>query len=105
LREPVISPVRSLIRIGIVIENRLAVRAVAQIAAEAAREASPDFRIAGVVPGNRETSYVEILVHVEGWDDDTHHITVGVFRNAGPAALKQQIYNHLQRHIHEHSAN
>jgi hypothetical protein len=28
-----------------------------------------------------------------------------VFRNAGPAALKEQIYNHLQRHIHEHRAN
>ena len=85
------------------IENRLAVRAVAEIAAEAAREASPDLKIAGVVPGNRETSYVEILVNVEGSDDDDNrHITLGVFRNAGPAVLKQQIYNHLQRHIHEH---
>jgi hypothetical protein len=88
-----------------VIENRLAVRAVAQIAAEAAREASPDMTVAGVVPGNRETSYVEILVNVEGSDDDNHQITVGVFRNAGPAVLKAQIYNHLQRHIHEHRAN
>ena len=57
------------------------------------------------MPGNRETSYVEILVNVEGWDDDDRQITVGVFRNAGPAVLKQQIYNHLQRLIHEHSAN
>jgi hypothetical protein len=88
-----------------VIENRLAVRAVAQIAAEAARDASPDLKIAGVVPGSRETSYVEILVNVEGWDDDDRQITVGVFRNAGAAALRQQIYNHLQRLIHEHSAN
>jgi hypothetical protein len=88
-----------------VIENRLAVRTVAQIAAEAAREASPDLRIAGVVPGNRETSYVEILVNVEGWDENACQITVGVFRNAGPAVLKQQIFNQLQRHIHEHSAN
>ena len=87
------------------IENRLAVRAVAQIAAEAAREASPALKVAGVVPGNRETSYVEILVNVEGWEGDSPQITVGVFRNAGPAALKQQIYNHLQRLIHEHSAN
>lgn len=87
------------------IENRLAVRTVAQIAAEAAREASPDLKVAGVVPGNRETSYVEILVNVEGWDDDDRQITVGVFRNAGPAVLKQQIYNQLQRLIHEHSAN
>jgi hypothetical protein len=88
-----------------VIENRLAVRAVAQIAAEAAREASPDLTVAGVVPGNRETSYVEILVNVEGWDDESRQITVGVFRNAGPAVLKEQIYNHLQRLIHEHRAN
>ena len=86
------------------IENRLAVRAVAQIAAEAAREASPDLKVAGVVPGNRETSYVEILVNVEGSDEDNRQITVGVFRNAGPAALKAQIFDHLQRHIHEHRA-
>jgi hypothetical protein len=88
-----------------VIENRIAVRAVAQIAAEAAREASPDLKVAGVVPGNRETSYVEILVNVEGWDDESRQITVGVFRNARPAVLKEQIYNHLQRLIHEHRAN
>ena len=87
------------------IENRLAVRAVAQIAVEAAREASPDLKVAGVVPGNRETSYVEILVNVEGWDDDSRQITVGVFRNAGPAVLKEQIFNRLQRYIHEHRAN
>jgi hypothetical protein len=89
----------------IVIENRLAVRAVAQIAVEAAREASPALKVAGVVPGNRETSYVEILINVEGSDEDNRQITVGVFRNAGPAVLKAQIYDHLQRHIHEHCAN
>ena len=86
------------------IENRLAVSAVAKIAAEAAREASPDLKVAGVVPGNRETSYVEILIHAEGWDDDSRQITVGVFRNAGPAVLKEQIYTRLQRHVHEHFA-
>jgi hypothetical protein len=90
---------------AIVIENRLAVRAVAQIAAEAAREASPDLKVAGVVPGNRETSYVEILVNIEGLDDESSQITVGVFRNAGPAVLKQQIFARLQQHIHEHRAN
>ena len=89
---------------AIVIENRLAVRAVAQIAAEAAREASPDLKVAGVVPGNRETSYVEILVNIEGLDEEPSQITVGVFRNAGPAALKQQIFTRLQQHIHEHRA-
>ena len=86
------------------IENRLAVSAVAQIAVEAAREASPDFKVAGVVPGNRETSYVEILINAEGWDDDSRQITVGVFRNAGPAVLKQQIFNQIQRRIDEHRA-
>lgn len=85
------------------IENRLAVSAVAKIAVEAAREASPDLKVAGVVPGNRETSYVEILINAEGWDGDSQ-ITVGVFRNAGPAVLKEQIYTRLQRHVHEHRA-
>jgi hypothetical protein len=90
--------------VNTVIENRLAVSAVAQIAVEAAREASPDLKVAGVVPGNRETSYVEILINAEGWDDDSRQITLGVFRTAGPAALKQQIYNTLQRHLDEHRA-
>jgi hypothetical protein len=85
-----------------VIEHRLAVRAVAQIAAEAAREASPELTVAGVLLGDGGTSYVEILINDEGWDVDTHQITVGAFRNAGPAALKQQISRHLQRHLDEH---
>ena len=88
-----------------VVENRLAVRTVAQIAAEAAREASPDLTVAGVVPGNRETSYVEILINAEGWGDESFQFSVGVFRNAGPAVVKQQIVSSLQRHIHEHRAN
>ena len=87
------------------LENRLAVRAVAQIAAEAAREASPALTVAGVVPGNRETSYVEILINAECWDGKNFQFSVGVFRNAGPAVLKQQIVTSLQRHIHEHHAN
>lgn len=84
------------------IENRLAVGAVTRIAVEAAREASPDLKVAGVMPGDGGTSYVEILINVDGWDDDSCQITVGVFRNAGAAALKRDIYNHLQRHLHEH---
>ena len=84
-----------------VIENRLAPRTVAQIAAEAVREASPDLKVAGVLPGVAGTSYVEILINVEGWDADSYQITVGAFRNAGPAALKKQIFDSLQRRLHE----
>ena len=87
-----------------VIEQRLAVRAVTQIAVEAAREASPELTVTGVVPVSGGTSYVEILIRAEGWDADTRQITLGVFRDAGPAALKKEIYDHLQRHIHEHRA-
>jgi hypothetical protein len=84
-----------------VIENRLAVRTVAQIAHEAVREASPESRVAGVMPGASGTSYVEILINLEGWDPDNSQITVGAFRNAGPAALKKQIVDSLQRRLHE----
>ena len=86
-----------------VIEDRLAVRAVAQIAAEAAREASPELSVAGVLLGDGGTSYVEILIKAEGWDVD--QITLGVFRNHGPAALKRDISSHLQRHLDEHRAS
>ena len=86
------------------VENRLAVGAVAKIAVEAAREASPDLKVAGVMPGDGGTSYVEILINAQGWDDDSCQITVGVFRNAAPATVKRDIYNTLQRHLHEHRA-
>ena len=85
----------------VVIETRLPVRTVAQIALEAAREASPDLTVAGVMPGDGGTSYVEILVNVDGWDPDSCQITVGAFRNAGPAAFKRQVVESLQRRLHE----
>ena len=78
----------------------LAPRAVERIAAEAVREASPDLKITGVMPGLGGTSYVEILIRVEGWDQDDCQITVGAFRNSGPAALKKQISDSLQRRLH-----
>lgn len=83
------------------LENRLAVRTVAQIAVEAAREASPGLKVAGVMPGDRGTNYVEILVSAEGWGPDGCQITVGAFRNAGPAALKEHIVQALQRRLDE----
>lgn len=86
-----------------VIEHRLAVRAVAQIAAEAAREASPELSVAGVLLGDGGTSYVEILIKAEGWD--VNQITVGAFRNHGPAALKREISSRLRRHVEEHRAS
>ena len=85
------------------VEN-LAVRTVAQIAWEAVREASPDLRIAGVMPGHGGTSYVEILINAVGGASDSSQITVGAFRNTGPAALKKQIVDSLQRRLHESHA-
>ena len=84
-----------------VTEYRLPVRTVSQIALEAAREASPGLKVAGVMPGDGGTSYVEILVNVDGWDPDSCQITVGAFRNLGPAAFKQQVVESLQRRLHE----
>jgi hypothetical protein len=80
-----------------VLEDRLAVRTVAQIAVEAVREASPDLTVAGVMPGHGGTNYVEILINVDGWDLRNSQITVGVFRNTGPVAFKKQISDSLQR--------
>jgi len=85
----------------VVLENRLAVRTVAQIAHDAVREASPELSVAAVMPGDGGTSYVEILINVEGWDPDNSQITVGAFRNAGPAAFKKQISESLQRVLRE----
>ena len=51
--------------------------------------------------GDGGTSHAEILIKAEGWYVD--QITLGVFRNHGPAALKD-ISSHLQRHLEEHRA-
>lgn len=56
------------------------------------------------MPGYGGTSYVEILINAAGRDDESCQMTIGVFRNAAPAALKRDIYNHIQRHLHEHRA-
>jgi hypothetical protein len=84
-----------------VTENRLAVGTAARIAFEAVRETSPDLKVAGVIPGEGGTSYVEILINVEGRDAEGCQITVGAFRNAGAAAFKRQISESLQRRLHE----
>ena len=81
--------------------EKVAARTVAKIAMEAAREASPALTVAGVMPGGGGTSYVEILVNVDGIDPESRQITVGAFRNAGPAELKKQIFDSLQRRLHE----
>ena len=53
------------------------------------------------MPGDGGTSYVEILIRVEGWDPDSSQITVGAFRNTGAAAFKKQVSDSLQRALHE----
>lgn len=83
----------------------LAAGTVERIAAEAVREASPDLTITGVMPGQGGTSYVEILIRVEGWDEESCQITVGAFRNSGPVALKRQISESLQRRLHGPSSS
>ena len=53
------------------------------------------------MPGDRGTNYVEILVNAEGWGAEGWQITVGAFRNSGPAALKKHIVESLQRRLDE----
>jgi hypothetical protein len=65
------------------------------------REASPDLKVAGVIPGEGGTSYVEILITVEEPSAENWQLTVGAFRNAGAAAFKRQISESLQRRLHE----
>lgn len=74
---------------------------VTRIATEAARQQSSSLQIVGVTLGG-EGKYAEIIIDIAGCRLEPCRFSVGVFRDVAPAALREEIAGHLQRHIREH---
>ena len=75
---------------------------VTRIAREVAREQSATIKVAGVVLGAGGGDYVEILVNLEGCRVEPCQFSLGVFRNASEAALKNAVSEQLRRHLDQH---
>jgi hypothetical protein len=71
---------------------------VRRIAADAAREISPDLRIAGVVLSASGSEYVEVLVNIEGGRKARRQVSVGVRRKPPLSAVREQLASKLRAH-------
>lgn len=81
----------------------LTVNDVTRIATQAAREQSASLQVVGVTIGG-EGSYAEVIIDIAGCRAEPCRFSVGVFRDAPPAVLHDEISGQLQRHIREHDA-
>lgn len=78
---------------------------VKQAAADAAREISPNLRVAGVVLSASGSEYAEVIVTVEGCRKDTCQIAVGVRRKAPLSTLRKRLVESLSEHYQAHLAS
>lgn len=82
----------------------LTVDQVTRLATDAARDTSPDLRIAGVTMGRAaDGAYIEILVNVTGCRGDACQVSVGVFRNVEPGDLRTEVARKLRDHLDTHA--
>ena len=77
----------------------LNVNEVTRIAAEAAREMSPRLQVVGVTFGAGDGDYAEILIDIEGCQNEPCRVSVGVFRNSTESELHDEIAQNLQRRV------
>ena len=82
--------------------HSLTVTDVTRIATEAARQQSSQLEVVGVTIGG-EGNYAEVIVDIAGCKAEPCRFSVGVFRDAPPADLHDEIAGQLQRHIREHT--
>ena len=79
----------------------LTVTDVTRIATEAAREWSPQLEVVAVTLGG-EGSYAEVIIDIAGCQTEPCRFSVGVFRDATPAVVHDEITGQLERHIRGH---
>jgi hypothetical protein len=83
----------------------LTVDQVSRLAAEAARDTSPDLRVAGVTMGRAaDGAYVEILVNITGCRGEVCQVSVGVFRNVEATELRKEVARKLRDHLDHHAS-
>jgi hypothetical protein len=54
-----------------------------------------------VVRGGSDSDYVEILVTIDRCPTDPYRFSLGVFRNAPEAVVRQEIATLLKRHVED----
>ena len=81
--------------------HTLTVTDVTRIATAAAREQSSQLEVVAVTLGG-EGNYAEVIVDIAGCTAEPCRFSVGVFRDASPADIHDEIAGQLQRHIREH---
>jgi hypothetical protein len=79
------------------VEN-LTVIEVTEIAGEAARHVSADFRVIGVTIGGGG-DYVEVLLNIEGCHQAPCQLSLGVFRNHTKSAVRLSLEAKLRLHL------
>lgn len=71
---------------------------VTRIANDAVRATSTELQVVGVTLGGSDSDYVEVLINIHGCHSGPCRIQVGAFRDAGAAALREQITRQLEEH-------
>lgn len=79
----------------------LTVTDVTRIATQAAREQSTDLQVVAVTLGG-EGNYAEVIIDIEGCRSEPCRFSVGIFRDAPPATVHDEIAGQMQRHMRDH---
>jgi hypothetical protein len=79
----------------------LTVTDVTRIATQAAREQSSNLEIVAVTLGG-EGNYTEVIIDIAGCRAEPCRFSVGVFRDAPPSVVHDEIAGQVRRHIREH---
>jgi hypothetical protein len=79
----------------------LTVKDVTRIATQVAREQSSNLEVVAVTLGG-EGNYAEVIVDITGCRSEPCRFSVGVFRDASPAVVHDEISGQLRRHMREH---
>lgn len=76
---------------------------VTRIATEAVREHSTNLQVVGVTLGG-DGAYAEVLIDIAGCRKQPCRFSIGVFRDASPEAIYDEIASSLERHVREHDS-
>jgi hypothetical protein len=78
------------------VADPMAITDITRVAVEVVRTHSFPVRVRGSMPVSGGSNYVEILVRLDGLQDN-RRMLLGVFRDTSIESLRQQITKHIRR--------
>ena len=72
---------------------------VTRITKDVIAEQSLPLQVVGVVNGDGESAYTEVLINILGCHKAPCRVTLGVFRDATPESMRREISEKLTRHM------